>query len=137
MVHRFRWVQCQLDTLKACVTLQEFHDALVNLPIGLDATYERILIDIDRRPSEGKVARRALAWLVTTSRPLILLELREALSIDLERWTLDRGIAPMHKYVLLEALGSLVVYDERTDLVNLSHFSVEVRGNVEPVYTCN
>ncbi|KAF8434058.1 hypothetical protein L210DRAFT_2666668 [Boletus edulis BED1] len=121
----FRWVQCQLDTLKGCITLQEFLEALDNLPMGLEATYERILLGIDRRPSEGKVARRALTWLVSASRPLILMEIIEALSIDLQRRTLDRGIAPIHKFALLDALGSLVVHDEETDFVNLSHFSVK------------
>ena len=98
--------------------------------MGLDATYERILLGIDQRPLEGKIARRALAWLVTASRPLALKEIVEALSIDLQRRTLDRGIAPIHKYALLDVLGSLVVHDEETDIVNLSHFSVKVRGDI-------
>ncbi|KAH0832912.1 hypothetical protein J3R83DRAFT_11877 [Lanmaoa asiatica] len=90
-----------------------------------DATYERILLGIDQRPSEGKVAQRALVWLVTASRPMILMEIVEALSVDLRRRTLDRGIAPIHEYALLNALGSLVVHDEKTDIINLSHFSVK------------
>lgn len=118
---RFRWVQCQLDTLKGCFTLQEFFEALDNLPMGLDATYEKILRGIDQRLSEANVAQRALTWLVTTSRPLILREVIEALSIDLRKRILDRGNAPIHKFALLDALGSLVVHDEETDIINLSH----------------
>ncbi|KAF8557457.1 hypothetical protein OG21DRAFT_1520519 [Imleria badia] len=121
----FRWVQCQLDTLKGCFTLQELLEALNNLPKGLYTTYERILLGIDQQLSEAKVAQRALAWLVTTSRPLILGEVIEALSIDIRRRILDRGNAPMHQYALLDALGSLVVHDEKTDIINLSHFSVK------------
>ena len=104
--------------------------------MGLDATYERILLGIDQWLSEGKVARRVLAWLVTTSRPLILREVVEALSIDLRNRTLDQGITPIHKYALLDVLGSLVVHDEETDIINLSHFSVKVRGDIGLVYTC-
>ncbi|KAF8434054.1 hypothetical protein L210DRAFT_1023183, partial [Boletus edulis BED1] len=122
----FRWVQCQLDTLKRCFTRQEFLEALDNLPMGLDATYERILREIDQRLSEGKVAQRVLSWLVTTSRPLILMEVFETLSIDLQKRTLDQSNAPIHKFALLDALGSLVVHDEETDIINLSHFSVKV-----------
>lgn len=94
--------------------------------MGLNATYERILLRIDQRLSDRNIARCALAWLVTASRPLILREMVEALSIDLRKQILDKGVAPIHKYALLDALGSLVVHNEEMDIVNLSHFSVKV-----------
>lgn len=50
----------------------------------------------------------------------------EALSVDLQRRRLDREIAPVHEHALLEALGSLVVYNEESGFINLSHFSVKV-----------
>ena len=58
----------------------------------------------------------------------------EALSIDLRKRKLDRGIALVHKHALLDVLGSLVVHNEKTDIVNLSHFSVKVV--TQTVCTC-
>ena len=59
-------------------------------------------------------------------RPLQLAEILDALSIDLQGRRLSREIAPVHGYVLLDALGSLVVYNEETDVIILSHSSVKV-----------
>ena len=39
---------------------------------------------------------------------------------------MDREIAPVHGDALLDALGSLVVYNEETDVIILSHSSVKV-----------
>ena len=51
----------------------------------------------------------------------------EALSIDLSKRKLNPSIAPVHKHALLDVLGSLVVHNEETDIINLSHFSVKVQ----------
>lgn len=123
---RFRWIQCQIDTLKECVTAREIRKALDSLPVGLEATYARILHAIDQRRSERKLAQRALAWLVAALRPLQLIEIVEALSVDLDRRVLDHDIGPVHGAALLDALSSLVIYNEETDIVILSHFSVKV-----------
>lgn len=123
---RFRWVQCSLETLNRCVTRKEVRAALNNLPEGLDETYERILRAIDTNDREGKLARRALTWLVAALRPLHLDELMEGLSINLRKRALDSDFRPMHNGALLDACGSLVTYIKQTGLIILSHFSVKV-----------
>lgn len=50
----------------------------------------------------------------------------EALSIDLQKRKLDPAIAPVNKHTLLDVLRSLVVHNEETDIISLSHFSVKV-----------
>ena len=59
-------------------------------------------------------------------RPLQLAEILDALSIDLPGRRLNCEIAPVHGNALLDALGSLVVYNEETDVIILSHSSVKV-----------
>ncbi|KAI9568266.1 hypothetical protein HD554DRAFT_791948 [Boletus coccyginus] len=98
----FRWIQCQIDTLRKCATGRDIRTALYSLPRGLDETYERILGAIDPHSSDGK-----------------------ALSIDLQGRRLDREIAPVHGYALLDTLGSLVAYNDETDVVDLAHFSIK------------
>ena len=57
----FRWVDCQLQTLRRCPSLAEVRKALKNLPETLDKTYERMLNNI--HPSLRDYALRLLQWL--------------------------------------------------------------------------
>lgn len=118
-------MQCQLDVVKRCMTTVRIREALQNLPSDLDATYERILLKINK-VEEGEVVRRALQWLIAALEPLQLSQIMEGLSIDVKRRVLDHESRPVHGPALLDALGSLVTYDELTDVVILSHFSVKV-----------
>ena len=129
-ISRFRWAQCQIDTLNRCATKAEVREAVDNLPIGLDKTYQRILVAIDVGSPEGKLALRALVWLVGALRPLRMAEILEGLTVDLRRRIMDPDIGPMHKGALLDACGSLVTYNEDTDVLILSHFSVKVSRTV-------
>ncbi|KAF8441582.1 ankyrin repeat-containing domain protein [Boletus edulis BED1] len=137
----FRWVQCSIDTLDRCVTRKEVRGALHDLPTGLDETYERILLAIDMETLAGRLAQRALSWLVAALRPLRLSEIMEALSINLQTRTLDFDIGPMHSGALLDACGSLVTYSEKMGVIILSHFSVKeylmakcTRSNLQPYH---
>lgn len=112
--------------MERCVTAVEIREALEDLPGDLDMTYERILLDIDITQRGGKVARRALDWLIAALRPLQLSEIMEGVSIDPEQRTMERDSGPLHGSALLDVLGALVMYDEVTDIVLLSHFSVKV-----------
>ncbi|KAG6372884.1 ankyrin repeat-containing domain protein [Boletus reticuloceps] len=121
----FRWVQCSIDTLDRCVTRKEVRNALDSLPKGLDETYERILFAIDMETPSGRLAQRALVWLVAAQRSMRVTEIMEALSINLKTRTLDPDIGPMHSGALLDACGSLVTYSEKTGVIILAHFSVK------------
>jgi hypothetical protein len=48
----FRWIQCQLDTLRKIRTPQALKYALEVLPAGLDETYDRILSSINEEDHE-------------------------------------------------------------------------------------
>jgi hypothetical protein len=104
----------------------QVREVLNNLPKNLHETYERILARIGEDEREGKIARRALDWLVVAMGPLELSQIMEALSIDPVRRVLDHTSRPVHGPALLDVLGSLVTYNEVTDIVILSHFSVKV-----------
>ena len=127
MLFRFRWVQCQLGVLKRCVTAVQVRKALDDLPSSLNETYERILLKIKEDAHAAEVVRNALAWLVVALMPLRLTQIMDGLSVDPDRKVLSRDSGPLHGPALLDALGSLVTYNEVTDVVILSHFSVKVR----------
>src|SRR5712671_3535792 len=78
--HRFRWVFCQLDTLRRNFP-GSIRRALDELPTTLDETYERILSGIDEEKWE--YAHRLLQCLAVSRRPLRAKELAEALAVEL------------------------------------------------------
>ena len=123
---RFRWVQCQIDTLDKCTSITEIRKVLESLPEGLDETYRRILIAIDRRPYDARRARRALVWLVTALRPMRMDELLEAIMIDANYRALDSRFRLMDGADFLEVCRSLVVHHQETEIISLSHMSVKV-----------
>ena len=128
--HRFRWVFCQLETLRHCLP-PSVRRILAELPETLDATYERILQEI---PKSNQVhAHRLLQCLTVAVRPLLVRELAEILAIDFG--TLE-GIPKLdeamrwedQEQAVLSACSSLIavieVEDQDSRVVQFSHFSV-------------
>lgn len=118
----FRWVQCQLDTLRKIRTPRALQDALNNLPIGLYKTYDRILDLIDE--SDHEYVLRALNWLVGTERPLSLEELAEAIAINPEKDRFDLAERLLDPEEIFDLCGSLIRTDE-SGTITLAHFSVK------------
>ncbi|KAG9315367.1 hypothetical protein JVU11DRAFT_4513 [Chiua virens] len=121
---RFRWVQCQLDTLKRCSSRRELQEVLDDLPRELETTYERILSKIDERTSEARLIRRALVWLIAALVPLRLTQLLDGLSFDPRERRIHCGTQSLGP-ALLDALSSLVLYNKETDVLALSHLTVK------------
>ncbi|KAF8858160.1 hypothetical protein BDZ45DRAFT_802669 [Acephala macrosclerotiorum] len=78
----FQYVTCQLDVLGRLRNLEAIRQALEGLPIGLDATYDRMLGNV--RPENRKQVARILKWLCFSARPLYLDELAEIFILDPE-----------------------------------------------------
>jgi len=129
LLHRFRWVYCQLDVLRQCFP-SSVRGVLAELPESLDETYERILQQI---PKPNRVhAHRLLHCLVVAARPLNVEELAEVLAIDFS----GTGTTPMmdeklrwedKERAVLSVCPSLitVVRGRGSRLVQFSHFSVK------------
>ena len=129
--NRFRWVYCQLETLRHCLPTS-VRRILAELPETLDATYERILQEI---PKSNQVhAHRLLQCLTVAVRPLHVDELAEILAVD---FNTSGGIPKLNEALrwedqeqaVLSACSSLiaVIEDDDEDLrvVQFSHFSVK------------
>ena len=106
--------------------MSEIRRVLDSLPEGLEETYRRILIAIDRRMEDSYLVRRALMWLVAALRPMRLRELLEAVTIDPIRRVLDPGFILIKGLDFLEVSRSLVIHHNETDIITLSHMSVKV-----------
>ena len=126
---RFRWVFCQLETLRHCLP-PSVRRTLEELPESLDETYERILKEI-KKPNRDH-ARRLLQCLVVAVRPLRVEELAEVLALDFD----DTEEIPKsnanwrwkdQEQALLSPCSSLIAIVDSGDsrIVQFSHFSVK------------
>jgi ankyrin repeat protein len=131
LLYRFRWVFCQLETLRHCFppNLRQF---LNELPDTLDETYGRILRGINKAQKED--ARRLLQCLTVASRPLSVEELAELLAFDFRAMD-ERGIPTLRQdwrwndqeQAVLSTCSSLIAIVRNGDsrVVQFSHFSVK------------
>ncbi|KAH9025261.1 hypothetical protein EDB83DRAFT_2657882 [Lactarius deliciosus] len=128
----FRWVFCQLDTLRQCLP-SSVRQTLEELPESLDETYERIMMDI--RKANSADAYHMLQCLAVAIRPLSVAELAELLAFDFN--ATKRGIPELnpnwrwddHEQAVLSTCSSLITivpaYGSRSPVVQFSHFSVK------------
>ena len=127
---RFRWVFCQLDTLRRCLA-SSIRKVLNELPATLDDTYERALQEIPKE--KWQHAHRLFQCLVAAIRPLSVDELAEifAIRFDADRSAtgdLMEGWRPENaEEALLSACSTLItiVENEGSKIVQFSHFSVK------------
>src|ERR1700761_7778881 len=80
-ITRFRWVFCQLETLRQCLP-QSVRRTLNELPESLDDTYERVVMEI--KGANQSHAYRMLQCLTVAIRPLTVEELAELLAFDFD-----------------------------------------------------
>ena len=70
-----------LTELKKCRTQKAIREQLNNLPEGLDETYDRILLGLDKR--DFGYTKLFLLWLCFAVRPMKLKELAATVTINL------------------------------------------------------
>ena len=125
---RFRWVYCQLETLRRCFPTV-LRRALDELPETLDETYERTLLGIEKEIRE--FSHRLFQCLTVAVRPLQLDELAEVLAIRFDAGQLPRYDVNWRsedaQEAVLSACSSLiaVVNIDGSPVVQFAHFSVK------------
>jgi len=121
-------VYCQLEYLGDCLP-GRIQDALAELPVTLDETYERTLREI--KDANWEFARRLLLCVAVVSRPLTVEELAEFLAFDFKagqipKYREDWRLEDPEEAVLSTCSTLLsVVTLEGSQVVQFSHFSVK------------
>ncbi|KAI0289222.1 hypothetical protein BC826DRAFT_1107209 [Russula brevipes] len=124
----FRWVVCQLDTLRRCFP-SSIRKTLRDLPATLDGTYERTLEEIPKEKKQH--AHRLFQCLVAARRPFRVEELAEIFAIEFDT---DTGLSLRENWrpenpeeAVLSACSTLiaVIEDGGLKFVQFSHFSVK------------
>ena len=122
MPNRFRWVQCQIDSLVVQRTPLAIKAALEAVPPTLEQTYCNILCRI---PDEDRIlAKKAFLWMALSVRALQFEELCEAVILDEESGTVDEDARLLQPEDLLQVCSSLVSFDIKENTVVLAHSSV-------------
>jgi hypothetical protein len=125
---RFRWVFCQLDTLRRCMP-SSIRKALDELPTTLDDTYERALQGIPKEKRHH--AHRLFQCLVVAVRPLRAEELAEIFAINFEHDAMCNIMEGWHpenpEEAVLSTCSTLITAteDEGSRRIQFSHFSVK------------
>ena len=131
VAHRFRWVYCQLETLRQCLP-PSVRRTLDELPETLDETYEQVLKNIKNVNREHAI--RLLHCMAVAIRPLGVEELAEVLAVDFDAAQRD-GIPKLnpnwrwedqHQAVLSTCSSLITIVDDgKSQVVQFSHFSVK------------
>lgn len=123
----FRWVYCQLESLRKAKSLPILRKILQNLPRGLDETYSRILEAIDEEDRDYAV--KLLQWLCFAETAPRLEELNEILAVNVD----DNRFEPEARFPdphdiesICSSLVSTRIGQVTGDtFLELSHFSVQ------------
>ncbi len=122
---RFLWVAFQVEDICRQVCDRDIRETIRKLPKNLPETYNRILSRIDKL-GNAKLAKKIFPWVAAARRPMLLEELREALSVeplqlysDPERLVNDMG-------QIVSWCGNLIVLDEQDGTVQFTHKTVKI-----------
>ncbi|KKP05411.1 hypothetical protein THAR02_02516 [Trichoderma harzianum] len=123
----FQYVRFQLEILQELSSVSEIRKALLDLPVGLDATWDRILENINAK-SQRRVIN-SLKWLAFSKRVLAIEELAEIFIIDPDNdIAFDEDARLFSSSATLKYFSGLIVVEEDQSLsketVRLVHFSI-------------
>lgn len=114
-------MQCQLESIKPLRTVKAVRTALNTLPLGLEDTYARILLNVP--PQDVGMLRSILDWLCFSVMPLNLSQVYEAMSIEPENGYLDDESRLRNSHDIL-SLGNSLLNLTAEGQIHLAHLSV-------------
>ena len=108
----FLWVYLILDEISGCHTEQAIRQTLDEIPVGMNALYQRMELAVTKKPkhSDRALAKMILNWTVCAHRSLSLEELSQALSPDFAEF-LDL------KRTIHDVCGHFIVVDHKSQVV--------------------
>lgn len=114
-----------MDSLAKEDNIRELEESLQRLPEDLDRTYDDALERIKHQDSRKRArADQVLMLISCTKRPLILAEMRQALSIRKSDTFLDSRALPKTESLISTCCG-LVVVEDKSQIVRLVHYTTE------------
>ena len=125
--HRFLLARLHVESLASAAGLSVKHvrNKLRTLPTTLKGTYDDAMERIENQePDHRRIALKAMAWVCYAFRALSLKELQHALAVEPGDTSLDEDLV-MDGQSITSLCAGLVVVDQRTNVVNLVHYSTK------------
>ncbi|PWI64589.1 hypothetical protein PCL_09519 [Purpureocillium lilacinum] len=124
----FLLVQLHVESLMGKISIKTLRTALARLPSGRDAyenAYATAMDRIEQQTAEQRwLAKRVLAWIVGSRRPLTALELQHALAVEHGETALDHDNLPDIEDMVSVCAG-LVTVDEHSHIIRLVHYTAQ------------
>ena len=109
-----------MDSLVGQRSARAVRNALQNLPMEVNATYDEAMKRIQRQSAaDKKLAERILSWITYSRRPLSYQELQHALAVTPEMTDMITE-ALVDKCFLIDICAGLVVIDDQSQIVRLA-----------------
>ncbi|KAL8991865.1 MAG: hypothetical protein Q9169_007581 [Polycauliona sp. 2 TL-2023] len=109
----------------AGLSVKHVRNKLRTLPSTLKGTYDDAMERIENQePDHRRIALKAMAWVCYAFRALSLKELQHALAVEPGDTVLDEDLV-MDGQSITSLCAGLVVVDQRTNIVNLVHYSTK------------
>ncbi|KAJ3967390.1 ankyrin repeat-containing domain protein, partial [Lentinula raphanica] len=118
----FRYIDCQVQSLKDCTNAKTVHQVLDQLPSSLNETYAEAMKKCKKGHNFENI-HHLLLWLLHSSKPLNTSQVEIIFSIDLSSSTIDssNGI----KIKLEDIVDTTLVTTNDKKIVQLAHASVK------------
>ncbi|KAI9721649.1 MAG: hypothetical protein M1828_005016 [Chrysothrix sp. TS-e1954] len=109
----------------AGLSVKHVRNKLQTLPTTLKGTYDDAMQRIENQePDHKRIALKAMAWVCYAFRALSLKELQHAIAVEPRDKVLDEDLV-MDGQSITSLCAGLVVVDQRTNIVNLVHYSAK------------
>ena len=114
-----------MDSLAKKLTRREVRAALGSLPKELDETYDQAMQRIQNQ-DEGQtnLAHKVLYWISCSLRPLTVIELQQALAVELGDEDLDED-GLYETELMVSVCAGLVTLDEESNQIRLVHYTTQ------------
>ena len=125
-IYRFLWAELQLKAICAQVSDYGIEQTLRYIPKDIDATYERILEIIDKKPpAQRELARKALSFVAYARESISINTLALAIATEDDTQSLDMLRSSIStETIILNACGNLLSVDNTDSRhVHFIHFS--------------
>ena len=103
---------------------EAIYETLKRLPKDLNETYQRCLERVNPDDKRKLLADRILRWICVSPEPFKIIQLQEALALNLDTGKLERGLIPKEEIVACCASLASLEEEDSDELILLAHHSV-------------
>lgn len=126
ILHRFRWVVCQIDYLCECAHDEERREALTKLPPTLTGSYRRLLERVNScSPKVQAIVQLCLQFIAFAEPKLSIPQLRQAVSVSEVLGAHLDASNTITEHEISRRCSSLIRKSECGNYFEFAHFSVQ------------